>query len=415
MRPPVRLPRDQQIDILVSAIGTAIFAYLALAHDIIAVRGGLGFDGADYAGMLRTLSAGTAATRLRPLVILLNRPAYLVTSSAVFSFGLMNHVYAFVLWYQLCQLYKRIDPRPFGRLLLVVTLSLCIATSKMFAYYPVLIDLGAYAFITWGVQRVLRGPGITTTIAVAAAMLSREFGICVMLFGIHRFVRLGVPWRPLALTFGPGVVLLASNLLWARILTSGPTVAILTAGNLERAAGYWNDPLFVAFFLYFAVTVFGSVSVVVASRGDVVLRTVIAEPEWLTFAAPIVVATAFADADIWRYLAYTLPAAVVIYAMCAAEWSMQRLVVVSLFGLALTLVLQNPFREMTVPEYFRRWFPYYEAAGKVPVPERLPLFPVWARLFVAAGIGIVTMPFLTRPFPTTKSMEADQAERYSSV
>jgi len=142
-------PPEHRTDILVAGIGTAIFAYLALAHDIIAVRGGLGFDGADYAAMLTTLGAGSAATRLRPLVILLNRPVYLVTSSAVFSFGLMNHVYAFVLWYQLCQLYKRIDPRPLGRLLLVVTLSLCIATSKMFAYYPVLIDLGAYAFITW--------------------------------------------------------------------------------------------------------------------------------------------------------------------------------------------------------------------------------------------------------------------------
>jgi len=246
-------------------------------------------------------------------------------------------------------------------------------------------------------------------------MLSREFGVCVMLFGIHRFVRLRVPWRSLALTFAPGVVLLATTVLWANTFPSGRAVAILSVGNLTRMATYWNDPLFVAFFLYFAVTMFGSVSVVVASRGDVVLRTVIAEPEWLTFAAPIVVASAISDADIWRYLAYTLPAAVVIYAMCAAEWSTRRLVVVSLFGLALTLVLQNPFRAMTVPEYFRRWFPYYVATGKVPVPDRLPLLPVWARLFVAAGIGIVTMPFLTRPLGTTKSREADLPERYPSV
>src|SRR5262245_20643553 len=129
----VRTPfQGQRDDLLIAAAGTAIFAYLAIAHDIIAVRGGLGFDGADYARMLTACGHGTAASGLRPMVVLLNKPAYLVTSSAVFAFGLMNHVYAFMLSFQVCQLYKRIDPRPAGRLLLVVTLSLCIATSKMF-------------------------------------------------------------------------------------------------------------------------------------------------------------------------------------------------------------------------------------------------------------------------------------------
>jgi len=403
------LSRDHRIDILVSAIGTVIFAYLALAHDVIAVRGGLGFDGADYARMLGALGAGSAATRLRPLVVLANRPAYLITKSAVFSFGLMNHVYAFMLWYQLCQLYKRIDPRPLGRLFLVVTLSLCIATSKMFAYYPVLVDLGAYAFMAWAVQRVLRGPGIVTAAAVAAAMLSREFGVAVTVFGIHRYVRLGVPRDKLASTFGPGVALLAGTAAWSAGLSSPSTISVFTPSNLARTAMLWNDPVFVAFFVYFAVTVFGGISIVVAARVDAIVRTVRAEPEWLTFAAPILMAAALGDADIWRYLAYTLPLAVVIYATCAAEWSMQRLIAVSLFGLALTLVLENPFREMTVPEYFRRWFPYYVAAGKVPVPDRLPLLPVWTRLFVTMAIGLLVMPLFARPSGITKNTAAGRA------
>jgi hypothetical protein len=133
------------------------------------------------------------------------------------------------------------------------------------------------------------------------------------------------------------------------------------------------------------------------------------EPEWLTFSAPILLAATLGDADIWRYLAYTLPAAVVIYATCASEWSMRRLIAVSLFSLALTLVLENPFREMTVPEYFRRWFPYYVVAGKVPVADRLPLLPVWTRLFVTAAIGLLAMPLLARTAGIRKSTEADRA------
>jgi hypothetical protein len=411
MRVSRRLPlsRDHAFDILVSAIGTAIFAYLALAHDIIAVRGGLGFDGADYARMLTSLDNGTAATRLRPLIVLVNRPAYLITKSAVFSFALMNHAYSFMLWYQLCQLYKRIDPRPLGRLFLVVTLALCIATSRMFAYYPVLIDLGAYACMAWAVNRVLRGPGIVTAAAVAAAMLSREFGVAVAAFGIHRYVRLQVPRDILASTFGPGVALLAGTAVWSAGLSPRSTTSIFAPANLARTAMLWNDPVFVAFFLYFAVTLFGGISVVLATRSDTILRTVRDEPEWLTFAAPILLAAALGDADIWRYLAYTLPVAVVIYATCASEWSLRRLTAVSLFGLALTLVLENPFREMTVPEYFRRWFPYYLAAGKVPVPDRLPLLPVWTRLFVAVGIGLLVTPLLARPAAIRKNTAADRA------
>ena len=402
----LRLSRDHQIDILVSAIGTAIFAYLALAHDVIAVRGGLGFDGADYARMLVALGGGSAATRIRPMVVLANRPAYLITKSAVFSFALMNHVYAFMLWYQLCHLYKRIDPRPLGRLLLVVTLSLCVATSKMFAYYPVLVDLGAYAFITWAVQRVLRGAGIVTAIAAAAAMLSREFGVAVAIFGIHRYVRLGVPRDLIASTFGPGVALLAGTAVWSAGFSTSSTVSMFALSNLSRTAQLWQDSVFVAFFLYFAVTVFGGISIVLAARGDVVLRVAREEPEWLTFCALILLASALGDADIWRYLAYTLPAAVVMYAACASEWSTRRLMVVSLFSLALTLVLENPFREMTVPEYFRRWFPYDVVAGKVPVADLLPLLPVWTRLFVAAAIGLLAMPLLARPPAVRRNTEA---------
>jgi len=405
----VRLSRDQQIDILVAAIGTAIFAYLAWAHDIIAVRGGLGFDGADYARMLVALGGGSSATRIRPMVVLANRPAYLVTKSAVFSFALMNHVYAFMLWYQLCQLYKRIDPRPLGRLLLVVMLSLCIATSKMFAYYPVLVDLGAYAFMAWAVQRVLRGPGIVTAAAVAAAMLSREFGVAVAAFGIHRYLRLQVPRHVLASTFGPGVALLAGTAVWSAGLSSPPTASIFAPANLSRTAQLWNDPVFVAFFVYFAVTVFGGISIVLAARSETILRVLRDEPEWLTFSAPILLASALGDADIWRYLAYTLPAAVVIYATCAAEWSTRRLAAVSLFALALTLVLENPFRDMTVPEYFRRWFPYYVFAGKVPVADRLPLLPVWTRLFVTMSIGLLVMPLLARPWGVRKNTVSDRA------
>jgi len=175
----------------------------------------------------------------------------------------------------------------------------------------------------------------------------------VAAFGIHRYVRLQVPRDRLASTFGPGVALLAGTAVWNAGLSPPSTASIFSPANLARTAQLWNDPVFVAFFVYFAVTVFGGISVVLAARSEMILRVLREEPEWLTFSAPILLGSALGDSDMWRYLAYTLPAAVVIYATCASEWSMRRLIVVSLFGLALTLVLENPFREMTVPDTAR--------------------------------------------------------------
>ena len=137
------LASDLSIDVAVAFLGAAIFAYISATNDVIAVRAGLGFDGVNYAQMLNSLAAGSAATRLRPLVVWLNAPVYFITKSALFSFGFMNHVYAAVLWYNVCALYRRFDPRPIGRLLIVVSLALCVSTSAMFAYYPVHVDLGA--------------------------------------------------------------------------------------------------------------------------------------------------------------------------------------------------------------------------------------------------------------------------------
>jgi hypothetical protein len=387
---------DTSIDLAVALLGTAIFGYIAATNDVIAVRAGLGFDGVTYAQMMDSLSAGTTAARLRPLVVWLNTPLYLITKSTLFSFGFMNHIYAAVLWYNVCALYRRFDPRPIGRLLIVISLSLCVATSAMFAYYPVLVDLGAYAVIAWAVVCVLRGPGAVTSVAVAAAVLSREFGLCVVLFGIHRFLRLRIPRRRIVMTFAPAMLAFAGVWTWSQTLTRGTPESLFSFANIARNAALWNDAIFVAFFLYFVVTVFGGIGVVLATSGDKILETVVAEPEWVTFAVPILIAAAFGESDIWRYLAFTLPAAVVVYARCASEWSSRRLLLVSAFVLVVTLVLEEPFRQMTVPEYFQRWFPYYVAAGKIPVADRLPLWRVWGRRFVAVGIGLLVMPFLTR-------------------
>lgn len=398
-----RMTTGMPIDLGIAIVGLAVFGYIAATNDVIEVGGGLGFDGANYAQMMSgSLAEGTAATRLRPLIVLLNRPVYWLTKSPLFAFGLMNHVYAAALWYQVCALYRRFDPRPIGRLLIVVNLSLCIATSKMFTYYPVLVDLGAYAVITWAMVRVLRGPGWVTALAVAAAMLSREFGICVALFAVHRYVRLRLPFRHVVLTVAPAVVAFAAVWLWNNSFPREQAGSMFALENIARNATLWNDAVFVAFFLYFAVTVFGGIGVVLATSGDKVLHAVAAEPEWFTFSAPVLLAAAFGSADLSRYFAYLLPAAVVMYARCSAEWSLPRLLVVSALVIVLTLVLQDPFRHMTLPEYFRRWFPYYVEAGKIPVSQRLPLAPVWIRLVVALGIGLLVMPALARSVTQTE-------------
>src|SRR5688572_30080876 len=115
----------------------------------ISENGGLGFDGVYYALMIEQgFASGTPSMQLRPIVLLIND----VVNDHVFhdvitTFRVMNVVYAFALAVVLADLCRRYGASRAATATLIVNVFLCISTAKMFAFYPVLIDLGAYAFM----------------------------------------------------------------------------------------------------------------------------------------------------------------------------------------------------------------------------------------------------------------------------
>ena len=124
---------------------------LVLTSGRIIAGEGLGWDGRGYARMMADgLDQGSEQTGTRPLLPLLTRLPHAFGLDVIPSFQVMNAVYAFVL-YLFCALI--LDAYGAGmrvQALIIGNLALCIATSRMFAFYPVQIDLGVLALVTAG-------------------------------------------------------------------------------------------------------------------------------------------------------------------------------------------------------------------------------------------------------------------------
>ncbi len=119
----------------------------------------------------------------------------------------------------------------------------------------------------------------------------------------------------------------------------------------------WRDPTFVSFFLYFALTLLGGVTLLLALRPVSLARTFIGTPELAMYAAIIVAAAVVGNADIWRYLVFLLPVLAVLFASYVREhkpgpWLLGG-------ALVLTLMTQVPFVPMDMTRYFQEWFPGY--------------------------------------------------------
>ena len=95
------------------------------------------------------------------------------------------------------------------------------------------------------------------------------------------------------------------------------------------------------------------------------------------------------DADLWRYLAYLLPAAAVLFAVCARQAALPRRhwVAAAIVCIA-TIVTQRPLQSVDLSAYFLDWFPYYIRQGEnVPLPTLPSLWPVWGwRFLMTAGL-----------------------------
>ena len=367
----------------------AFVSYLAMvnATGLIPENNGLGFDGTDYARMLeRSYDAGTPNTRLRPLVVGLAQLVMYSAGDVVSTFRWLNGLFAAALALVVCLLADAYGAPAWAKTYLVATLATCVATARMPVFYPVLVDLGAYVFIVAAVWAALGNRWWLTSLLTVLAAMSREFGIMAAVFGVHRQLRTHVsPWR-VVVTFLPAFIAVAI-IRWLAMPGSG---APLGAADLLKNLRYWRDPLYVALFLYFGATVFGGVSLIVGARAHEWVGRMWREPEWLTYSVPIVAITALGSADLWRYFAFLLPTAVVLFVQTSKQWSTRRALVLGTLAAVGTWFTQQPFVRLSLPVYFRDWFPYYGVLGNRPTGD-VTLWPVWGWRFVVSAVLLVLL------------------------
>jgi hypothetical protein len=265
----------------------------------------------------------------------------------------------------------------------------------MFAFYPVQIDLGALAMATVAFYLAGGDRPWLAGIACVLAAASREFGLAVALYGIHRSLRQGHGWPGVALVYLPAFVTAASIRWWVAVSHAGEAArGVLVVDDAIGNLDMWLSPAYVATFAYFVLTVFGGISALLVVRGRWLLGRLRAEPELATFLLAVGGLSALGNADIWRYLVFGLPAAL---ALTGQFWresdpkgARRLFVVITLF----TLVTQRSFEAMDSVLYFRDWFPLYHYYGqRDPLAE---LIPVWSTRFTSVILLTVVLVLAVR-------------------
>ena len=361
--------RRSNVDhVLVAALGVLLFWIVSVASGRLTESRGLGWDGVGYARMVtEAVSAGSSVQQARPLIVLAARVPYLFGASVITAFTLINYISAFSLYLLTSLLLARHQVSLPVRVAIVANFALCISTSKMYGFYPVLIDLGALTVTTLAFYLSATDRHRWASVACVAASAAREFGLATAVYGIGRAVR---QRRFLdAACYVPGLATLVA-IQWsisAPAAEPAETAPLLVAGveNLRL----WLNPAFALVFVYFAVTLFGGVSALLLVRSRWSWEQLRKEPELLAFIGIVVAAGIAGNADIWRYLVFTLPAAAWLigrYFGAAADGGTYRtLLAILLF----TAVTQRPFQSMDLNTYFADWFPlYYFLHLRDPVP-----------------------------------------------
>lgn len=375
------------VDMAISAAGLAVYHAVSILSGRLPQAGGLGWDGRVYAQMMtRGFARGEATMLSRPLVVLIDRIPYALGLDVVRSFQAANYVYAFLLYVAVALILDRYRVGTWAKLVIVCNLALCIATSKMFAFYPVQVDLGALAVIAWAFYIVDRDHVWMAGAAGIAAVLSREFGVAVVIYGMHRAVRQRWGWWKVLIVGAPGLAAFGLVRWWAAAIARGG--APVSMGAALQNAAYWRTPAFAAAFVYFAVVLFGGLSVMLLVRPAWCARRLRARPELATYLAIVIVLSAFGSLDIWRYLVFALPAVVSLlgeYCVDGGPPATRRLLVAATL---VTLVTQQPFDRMDVHRYFRDWFPLYPYFGLY--PRSLHFAWVWSLRATSTAL-LVTM------------------------
>lgn len=366
-----------------------IYGALHIPLGRIPVNDGQGWDGLDYAAMLEGgWKRGAVNTQLRPLIVWLAQPAYIVTGSPAAAFDVTNYVYAGLFALLLSLLMERYGAPFYASALVIVCISLSNAL-RLPAYYPVLIDLGAHAIMTLAIWTVISGPRWAATVACIAAVLSREYAPVVLAFGAIRDHRLSVPLPTIVKTYLPAAIVYVAlrvivDVLW---VNEGNTVQTFVK-NLY----FWKDPMWAALYAYFALTSIGGLSLVLAAQPRRWWRFIREEPEWLAIVLPIAFVTGLVGIDIWRYLTALTPVAVVVFARCFHEWSVAERRVLLSAMVVLTLATQMPFQGMDLTRYFTDWFPYYAWTNSAPVGVTPGLlWPGWAWRFLLVTLSMAAL------------------------
>ena len=376
----------------VVALAVVLVASMMTQSGRIADNNGLGFDGTIYARMMvDSLADGSDNARMRPLVLLTNQLAYdFIFKAPILTFQALNLVYTALLALVLCGILDLYGAATAHKAVFMANVFVTIAIAKMFAFYPVLIDLGAYFWVAFAVWAILRGRRGVIVAATVLAVFAREFGLVAIAFGVHRDLRRRVPLGVIAATYAPAVASFFALRQWVMATSrtagqlSGVEGGLLSGSDLMANLAYLVDPLFLLFLAYFVVTVFGGVSLLLALRairGRLSLR---GETEWLTYFGLVGALTLFGNIDLWRYLAYAVPAVAAVYAMSlsASDWQ-----TVAPWAGVVTLFTQQPWVTMNDVSYFRDWFPLYLPEFNVPEPPTPQFWAAWAVRF--AGVGCI--------------------------
>ena len=380
----------------------ALLAVLTAFSGQIQVNHGYGYDGADYVEMVNDgLTAGTPSTRLRPVVVLIATAVdRLVFNDPIASFRAINFLFTGLLGLLVADLCRRYGASRATAAVLVVNLGLCIATAKMFAFYPTLVDLGAYLFMMAGAWAIVSNRRLLIVVACVVAVLSREFAAVLVLFGLLRDLRLRRRVVVSVATYAPVVAaIVVGRWLAAQYVTADETAGMLAtrtlAASLLGNLTWWRDPQYAAFWLYFACTLFGGVTLALVTSLRTWLVCLRREPEWLGIVVPIAAVTAVGYTDMWRYLAFVLPAIPVLWVWCVSPLPPARARRLFVAVTAATLVTQRPWQAMDVPSYFRDWFPYFlvvEERATAPAT----LWPLWSYRMAVALLLAVTIVWLAR-------------------
>lgn len=370
-------------------VAMVVYGALHIPLGRIPVANGAGWDGIDYVAMLeKGWAAGGPNTQLRPLVVWLAQPAYLVSGSPAQAFDVTNYVFAGLLALVFSLLMEWYGASTLARWIAIV----CIGASNAYrlpAYYPVLIDLGGHAMMALAIWFIIAGPRWAAGAASVAAVLSREYAPVVLIFGAWRDRRRQVPLKTMVATYLPAALIYVAVRVFvdARSPADGNTIQ-----TFVRNMGLWTGPLFPAFYVYFLLTIAGGVSLVVAAQPQRWWPVIREEPEWLGFALPIVFITALVGIDIWRYLTALTPLIVVLFARASREWRGRETAVLMSAAVVLTLATQMPFRGMDLTRYFTEWFPYYAWTNTAPGDvTRAMLWPGWTWRFVTVSLALFAL------------------------